>query len=114
MEDSVHLVYDARTDVAYLRLRRLRPDELLGPTLLLETDPEFPGTLALDFSLDDGRVVGLELGMASLCVPAELLAAAERADGTNAERRLEERILRRLAAGMRGVSAPRRPGVRRH
>jgi hypothetical protein len=110
----MHLVYDATTDVAYLRLRQLRPDELLGPTLLLETDPEFPGTLALDFSLDDGRVVGLELGMASLCVPAELLATAERADGTNVERRLEERILRRFEAGMRGTAPTRRPGGRHH
>jgi hypothetical protein len=110
----MHLVYDATTDVAYLRLRQLRADELLGPTLLLETDPDFPGTLALDFSLDDGRVVGLELGLASLCVPAELLAAAERADGTNVERRLEERILRRFAAGMRVAAPTRRPGGRHH
>ena len=110
----MHLVYDAATDVAYLRLRPLRPDELLGPTLLLETDPDFPGTLALDFSLDDGRVVGLELGMASRSLPVELLAAAERADGSNVAQRLDERVMRRFAAGLRGARSTRRPGVRHH
>jgi uncharacterized protein YuzE len=106
----MHLTYDATTDVAYLSLRPLGPDEVLGPTLLIEPDRAFLGAVALDFSLADGRVVGLEFQRASASVPAELLAAAERADGTNVERRLEERLLRRLGAGFRTAGSPRAGG----
>jgi uncharacterized protein YuzE len=113
-EGPVHLVYDSTTDVAYLRLRPLRPGELLGPTLLVEHDREFPGSVALDFSLEDGAVVGLEFLEASRCLPAEVLARAERADRTNGEARLEERVLRRLAAGVRAVAPPHRGGRRPH
>lgn len=104
--------YDATADVAYLTLRPLRAGELLGPTLLLENDPDFPGAVALDFSLEDGDAVGLEFQAASRSVPAPLLAAAERDDGQNALRRLEERVLRRLAApGAAPMDATRR-GIR--
>lgn len=111
-EGHVHLVYDATLDVAYLRLRALRPGELLGPTLLLEGDPAFTGSVAVDFSLEDGVVVGLEFLDASRSLPADLLARAERSDGTNGGDRLGERVLRRLVAGLR-TSAPPRPGGRR-
>ena len=77
----MRLTYDATTDVAYLSLRATGPADLLGPTLLLEHDRAFPGAVALDFGLLDGRVVGLEFQMASACLPAELLATAERVDG---------------------------------
>ncbi len=110
----MRLTYNATTDVAYLVLRPLGPDELLGPTLLLEPDPEFPGAVALDFSLEDGRTVGPEFQMASRCLPAALLAAAERADGENATRRLEERILRRFAAGVRSAGPLREERRRQH
>ena len=66
----MRLSYDATTDVAYLSLRAVLPGELLGPTLLVEPDCEFPGAAALDFSRADGRVVGLEFQMASACLPS--------------------------------------------
>ena len=97
----MRLSYDAMTDIAHLTLRPISPDELLGPTLLLENDREFPGAVAVDFSLSDGRVVGLEFQNASACLPADLLAGAVRDDGMNAERRLGERVLRRLGTGLR-------------
>lgn len=90
------LTCDATTDVAYLSLRQLRPGEPLGPTLLLEPDPVFPGAVALDFSLDDGCAVGLEFRIASACLPAALLATAERTDGTSFLQRFEERIVAQL------------------
>jgi uncharacterized protein YuzE len=74
----MRLTYDATTDVAYLSLRPLAQGECVGPTLLLETDRAFVGFVALDFSLADGRAVGLEFQRASACLPAELLATAER------------------------------------
>jgi len=91
----MRLTYHATTDVAYLSLRSLAAGELLGPTLLLETDREFGGAVALDFSLTDGQVVGLEFQMASACLPAELLASKGRRDGEGLSDRLEERIIRR-------------------
>lgn len=110
-EGSMRLTYDATTDVAYLSLRPLRAGELLGPTLLVEPDPDFPGGVALDFSAEDGRVVGFELQLASACVPSELLATAERTDGRSVASRFDERVGRRLAAGLRlaGEDA-RKPG----
>ena len=104
----MRLTYDATTDVAYLALRPLHADELLGPTLLLENDPEFLGAVALDFSLADGEAVGIEFQMAGRCLPAALLVAAERTDGTSLARRLEERVLRRLGPRDGGCARPRR------
>jgi hypothetical protein len=92
----MRLTYDATTDVANLSLRAVRPGELLGPTLLVEPDHDFPGAVGLDFSLADGCVDGLEFQLASACLPAELLAGAVRADGENLQRRLEELLLGRL------------------
>jgi uncharacterized protein YuzE len=100
-EGSMRLTYDATTDVAYLSLRLLRAGELLGPTLLVEPDHDFPGAVALDFSAEDGRVVGFELQLASACVPPELLATAERTDGCSVAARFDERVARRLAAALR-------------
>jgi uncharacterized protein YuzE len=111
-EGHVHLVYDATTDVAYLRLRPLSRGELLGPTLLVHGDPAFPGLAALDFSLEDGTVVGIEFIGASACLPADLLARAERSDGTNAGDRMEERFLRRLVASLRTTAPPKGGGRR--
>ena len=103
----MHLTYDATTDVAYLSLRPVANGEPVGPTLLLETDSEFPGFVALDFSLADGRAVGLEFQRASACLPAELLATAERRDGLSLGDRFAERLPRHLA----GASCPnRQPG----
>ena len=107
----MRLTYDATTDVAYLSLRPVRPGELLGPTLFVETDHEFPGFVALDFSVADGRVVGLEFQMASACLPAALLAAAERTDGRSLAARFDERVAPHLEAhpgaprGRRGKGA---------
>ncbi len=94
----MRLTYDATTDVAYLSLRPLAQGELVGPTLLLETDREFGGFVALDFSLADGRAVGLEFQRASACLPAALLATAEQTDGRSLAGRFDERVGRRLAA----------------
>lgn len=104
----MRLSYDATTDVAYLSLHPVRPGEVLGPTLLLETDRDFPGAVALDFSQDDGRVIGLEFQMASACLPAELLATAERTDGRSLENRFDERVAPHLAGHLRAPHAPRR------
>ena len=103
----MRLTYDATTDVAYLSLRPLAQGEPVGPTLLLETDREFAGFVALDFSLTDGRAVGLEFQRASACLPAELLATAERRDGLGLADRFAERVAPRFAgpAGSR-----RQPG----
>ncbi len=94
MSVSLKLTWDATVDVAYLTLRPTGPTDILGPTLLLEPDRAFAGVVALDFGLGDGRAVGLEFQMASACLPAELLAQAERTDGRSVSDRLEERILR--------------------
>lgn len=94
MSVSLKLTYDATVDVAYLTLRPTGPTDVLGPTLLLEHDRAFAGAVALDFGLLDGRAVGIEFQMASACLPAELLALAERSDATSVSDRLEERILR--------------------
>ena len=92
----MRLTYDATTDVAYLALRSTGPADVLGPTLLLENDRDFPGVVALDFGLLDGRVVGLEFQAASACLPAELLAAAERIDGRHLAHITEMRLGRRV------------------
>ena len=96
MSVSLKLTYDATVDVAYLTLRPTGPADVLGPTLLLEHDRAFAGAVAMDFGLLDGRVVGFEFQMASSCLPAELLAAAERSDGKSVSDRLGARILRGL------------------
>jgi uncharacterized protein YuzE len=108
----MRLTYDATTDVAYLSLRAVRPSELLGPTLLVEPDHEFAGFVALDFSLADGRAVGLEFQRASACMPAELLATAERRDGRSLGDRFDERVGRRLAAELRAPGGRRGKGTR--
>ncbi len=112
----MRLTYDATTDIAYLSLRPLGPHEQLGPTLLVERDREFAGVVAVDFSLVDGRVVGLEFQLASACLPAELLVDTERTDGRSLERRYEERVVRRISAHIRQAGgAPTRPRrQRRH
>ena len=99
----MRLTYDATTDVAYLFLRPLAQGESIGPTLLLETDHAFAGFVALDFSLRDGQALGLEFQMASACLPAELLVAAERVDGGHLARITEMR----LGRGVQSLSADR-------
>ena len=99
----MRITYDAATDTAYLSLRAVRQGEPLGPTLLLEGDRDFPGAVALDFSVEDGRAVGLEFQMASACLPAEFLAAAERTDGRSLADRFTERVAPHLEAGLRAV-----------
>ena len=66
------LTYDATTDVAYLVMATTGPADVLGPTLLLENDPEFAGAVSADFTVADGRLVGLEFQRASACLPAAL------------------------------------------
>jgi uncharacterized protein YuzE len=92
----MRFTYDATTDLAYLSFRATGPADVLGPTLLLEHDRDFPGAVALDFGFLDGRVVGLEFQAASACLPAELLAAAERIDGQHLARITEMRVGRRV------------------
>ena len=94
-----HLTYDATADVAYLVLRPTGPSDVLGPTLLLENDRAFAGAVSADFTLADGRLVGLEFRMASACLPPDLLVTAERIDGQNAMRRLDERWDRMVSLG---------------
>ena len=94
---AIELTYDATTDVAYLRLRPTGPDDVIGPALFLEPDPAFAGHVTADFTLADGVLIGLEVTFASGCLPAELLASAERIDGEHLARRFGERIGRLLA-----------------
>ena len=114
MPVELRLTHDATTDVAYLALRDSGPTDASGPTLLVERDREFPGLVAMDFALADGRVVGFEFLLASACLPAELLLRAERIDGGHLELILEKRIrpvLRRCAepSGRTRGSAKRHP-----
>jgi len=108
----MRLTYDATTDVAYLSLRAVRRGEPLGPTLLVRPDREFPGVVTLDFSFLDGRVVGLEFMAASACLPAELLATAERCDRRSLADRYQERVAGRLAADLRVLGGHHRRGAR--
>jgi uncharacterized protein YuzE len=103
----IRLTLDATTDVAYLELRPTGPADVLGPALLLETDRAFAGHVIADFTLADGRLVGLELQHASACLPADLLVAAERIDGQNLERRLDQRLGRLLASAQSPSSRSR-------
>ena len=102
----MRFTYDATTDVAYLSFRATGPADLLGPTLLLKPDRDFSGTVALDFGLLDGRVVGLEFQRASACPPAELLVAAERIDGGYLARIVEMRLGRGVQSPGAGRPAP--------
>ncbi len=106
----VHLTYDATTDVAYLQLRPTGPADVIGPALILEHDRDFPGVVIADFTLIDGCLVGFEFQFASACLPAELLATAERIDGQHAARRFGERIGRLLAQGLPSKKGPGRRG----
>ena len=109
---AIHLTYDATTDVAYLSLRPTGPANVLGPTLLLENDREFAGAVAADFTLADGRLVGLEFQMASACLPPELFATAERIDGEHLAYRFQDRVLRRFERGTRSSATRKRDDVR--
>ncbi|HEX9044206.1 MAG TPA: DUF2283 domain-containing protein [Candidatus Limnocylindrales bacterium] len=109
LADSLSLTYDAVTDVAYLALRSTGPADELGPTLLLmERDPGFGGNVALDFALADGRVVGFEFARASACLPAELIAGANRIDGRHLERISEMRLGRHGSARVRSLTRSQR------
>ncbi len=110
----MRLTYDATTDVAYLVLRPVRPGERLGPTLLLENDRGFAGAVALDFSEVDGRAVGLEFQMASGCLPAELIAGAERTDGASLAARLDERVAPHIPPDVSVAGDRRSTGRPRH
>ena len=90
------LTYDATTDVAYLVMAPTGPADVLGPTLLLENNAEFAGAVSADFTVADGRLVGIEFRTASACLPAPWLAAAERIDGDHLARRVEQRFERRM------------------
>jgi uncharacterized protein YuzE len=103
----LHLTYDAKSDIAYLQLRSTGPADVIGPALFLEKDRAFPHLVIADFTLIDGRLVGFELHHASECLPAGLLAAAERIDGQNMARRFGERIARPLDLGIPDPRAKR-------
>jgi hypothetical protein len=96
----LHLSYDSRSDIAYLQLRSTGPADVIGPALFLEKDRAFPNLVIADFTLIDGCLVGFEFHSASECLPAELLATAERIDGQNLARRFGERVARLLDKGM--------------
>lgn len=96
----LHLSYDSRSDIAYLQLRSTGPADVIGPALFLEKDRAFPNLVIADFTLIDGCLVGFEFHAASECLPAELLATAERIDGQNLARRFGERVARLLDKGM--------------
>lgn len=105
---ELHLTYDATTDVAYLVVVTTGPADILGPTLLLEADAAFPGAVAADFAMSDGRLVGLEFQFASACLPAAWLASAERIDGDHLRRRFVERVERRVQVGRQPNAATHR------
>lgn len=92
----ITVTYDATTDVAYIALRSTGPADVFGPTLLLENDRAFRGAVAADFTLADGGLVGFEIQKASVCLPAELLASAQRIDGQHLSRMMDVRVGRRL------------------
>lgn len=98
---ELDLTWDASTDVAYLTLAPTSGADRLGPTLLLENDPEFNGAVSADFTVSDGRLVGLEFRMASTSLPPAMLAGARRIDGQHLRLRFDERIGRQLQAGHR-------------
>lgn len=80
---------------------------------MVESDREFHGSVAMDFALDDGRIIGFEIGKASACLPAELLARAERIDGRHLDVIVEKRIrpaFRRYneTGSLSGVTSARR------
>ena len=106
----MHLTYDAKTDIGYLQLRATGPADVIGPALFLERDPEFHGFVMADFTLIDGCLVGFEFQFASACLPAELLATAERIDGQNLSRRFGERIGRLLSEGMPADTGAKKRG----
>lgn len=76
---SLTLTYDESTDIAYLTIQSTGPSDLLGPTLDVEAAPDFAGSVRMDFTFADGKVAGFEFHQASACLPAELLARADRA-----------------------------------
>lgn len=94
----MRLTYDATTDVAYLELRPLDAGDVMGPALLLEPDRAFHAMVIADFVELDGMLVGLEFVRASRCLPAALLATAERIDGRNLAHRFEARCAGRASA----------------
>ena len=104
---NLKLTWDATTDVAYLILAPTGSADVLGPTLLLENDREFGGAVSADFTVADGRIVGLEFQMASACLPPAMLAAAERIDGEHLARRMAERFGRQARAGRTSLDDPR-------
>ncbi len=104
----MHLTYDARTDMAYLQLRETGPSDVIGPALILEHDRAFFGVVIADFTLGDGLLVGFEFSRASMCLPAEMLATAERIDGQHTMRRFGERIGRLLTEGMPPQKGPKK------
>jgi len=115
MPVDLRLTYDASTDVAYLALRETGPADIYGPTLLVEHDRDFAGQVALDFTLADGRVVGFEFGMASACLPAELLLHAQRIDGRHLDVIVEKRLRPVLRQFGESGRLPRRStGRRKH
>lgn len=107
MAVTVHLTWDAKSDIAYLYLRPLAPGDIIGPTLFCEQDWAFNGNVRVDFLPADGRLVGFEIEQASTALPTELLAGAERNDGRHAFDRLTERF-------EPVVRAMRQPGRRRN
>lgn len=103
---ELRLTYDATTDVAYLVMAPTGPNDVLGPTLLLENDREFAGAVSADFTVADGRLVGLEFRDASACLPPAWLVAAERIDGEHLFRRMEERFGRRMRLTSQPTTEP--------
>ena len=101
---ELDFTYDATTDVAYLVLCPTGPADVLGPTLLLEPDKEFAGAVSADFTVADGRLVGLEFRNAAASLPGPWLLAAERIDGEHVFRRMEERVGRRLRAASPSIT----------
>ena len=88
----MRLTYDATNDVAYLELRQLGPDDVLGPALLLEPDRPFHALVIADFVERTGTLVGFEFLSASRCLPSDVLSVAERIDGQNLSERFRARF----------------------
>jgi uncharacterized protein YuzE len=66
------LVYDQSVDAAYLSLVEERVGNL---TTVAISDPDFPGSIHLDFGID-GRLAGIEFLAASGILPSSLLKGA--------------------------------------
>lgn len=80
--ESMRVTYDPAVDAAYIKLSGPGPliDAIPDAGRMVTTDAAAPGGVGAMVMLDwlDGRLVGVEVIGASVALPDELLAEAER------------------------------------